>query len=126
MMTYSTNKDFKVEATIPVSVYTTTATGGAVDLVDCASATFVVMTNTAIVGSPVVKLQESDTGTSGWTDIDASQIVGSLPEFPIEALTTVTNIGYIGYKRYVRATFASGTSGTWGILVVKGYLRSTA
>lgn len=125
-MIYSTNKDIQIESTLPISAYTTTGTGEAIDLIDCSSASFFVMTQTAIVGTPKLKFQESDNGTSGWTDIADEHLIGDMPEFPITATATSTAVGYAGYKRYVRALFTDGTSGTWGVHVVKTFLRSTA
>lgn len=102
--------------------YSATTKGTAVDLRDFDSAAVVVNTG-AITSSGVyaVSVQESDTTTDGdFADVDASDLVGSLPT--ALAATSAYKVSYIGTKRYIRAviTKTSGTSIVAGAVVVLG------
>lgn len=97
-------------------------TGDPVDLKGFDSVAFVVNTG-AIAGSGnmTVKLQESDTTTSGdFTDVDADHLQGAIAD-PLVA-NTATKLGYRGFKRYLRAvlTLNSGTSVSTGALFILG------
>ena len=85
--------------------------GAAIDTLGAGRLAFVVNTG-AIAGSGDfgVKLQESDTGSSGWTDVAADKVDSSAPA-TLEADSTY-RLGYRGWKRYVRLslTKAGGTS----------------
>lgn len=64
----------------------------------------------ASAGDFGVTLQESDTGTSGWTNVAAAQIDTTAPA--TLAADSAYRLGYRGFKRYVRLslTKAGGTS----------------
>ena len=85
--------------------------GLSIDTLGAGRLAFVVNTG-AIAGSGDfgVKLQESDTGTSGWTDVAATQVDSTAPA--TLAADSAYRLGYRGWKRYVRLalTKASGTS----------------
>jgi hypothetical protein len=102
--------------------YSATTKGTAVDLKGFNSAAVVVNTGAITSsGKYVVSVQESDTTTDGdFSDVDASQIVGSLPSEL--AASSSYKVGYIGNKRYIRAviTKTSGTSIVAGAIVVLG------
>ena len=55
-------------------------------------------------------LQESDTGTSGWSNVAADEMDSSAPA--VLAASSVYRLGYRGYKRFVRLSLTreSGTS----------------
>lgn len=96
--------------------------GQTVDLRGYDSATVVVSVG-AITGSgasSAVSIEESDTGTGGWTDVADADILGTEPG----ALTANSDyqFGYIGDKRYVRAVFALGAATNVAVsaMVVRG------
>jgi len=111
-----------VEQTLAPVDYAATTKGTAVDLLGFNSAAVVVNTGAVTsAGLYVVKVQESDTTTDGdFTDVDADDLVGTLPSSL--AATSTYKQGYIGHKRYIRAviTKTSGTSIVAGAIVVKG------
>lgn len=119
--TYHDNK--AVQAIAPAVVAAST-NGTTVDLKGFDSALFVVNTGAIdAAGDFGVKLQESDTGTSGWTDVAAEDLLGGAPA-TLEA-NAAYRIGYIGSKRkrYVRAvaTKAGGTSIALGVVAILGH-----
>lgn len=96
--------------------------GSAVDLKDFASALVVVNTG-AIVGAGDfgVKLQHSDTSTSGdFVDVPADDVKSNAPA--TLAADSSYKLGYIGSKRFVRVslTKTGGTSIAAGAVVIKG------
>ncbi|WP_042246308.1 hypothetical protein [Paracoccus sp. PAMC 22219] len=101
-------------ATVPAlapAVQTAAAQGAAVDLNAKGGVAFVVNTGAiAGAGDFGVTLQESDTGTSGWTVVAAGQIDSNAPA--TLAADSAYRLGYRGWKRYVRLslTRAGGTS----------------
>lgn len=111
-----------VQALIP-AVQSATATSEAIDLAGYDSATVLINTGAiASSGNFTVKLQESDTTTSGdFTDVAAGNLVGTFPS--ALAADSLYKVGYSGVKRYVRtvATKNSGTSIIAGIFVAKGH-----
>lgn len=85
--------------------------GSAVDLLGSKSAMIIVSTG-AFAGAEVisVKLQESDTGVGGWTDVAAADVQSDAPSQL--AANFSYRLGYLGGKRYIRSyiTWTSGTS----------------
>lgn len=75
-------------------------------------------------GTHTPKLQESDNGTSGWTDVAAGDLIGGFSVVnSAGGGNAVQRVSYIGNKRYIRAvlTVASATNGAFaGVLVVRG------
>lgn len=119
--TYHDNK--AVQAIAPAVVAANT-NGKTVALKGYDSALFVV--NTGAIedaGDFTVKLQESDTGTNGWNDVEAQDILGAIPE-TLEA-NSVYRVGYIGSsrKQFVRAVAVknSGTSIALGVVAILGH-----
>ncbi|MFJ1293241.1 hypothetical protein [Paracoccus yeei] len=93
------------------AVQAAAAQGPAIDLLGAGRVAFVVNTGeVAGSGSFGVTLQESDTGTSGWSNVAADEMDSSAPA--VLAASSVYRLGYRGYKRFVRLslTRASGTS----------------
>lgn len=119
--TYHDNK--AVQAIAPAVVAANT-NGTTVDLNGFDSALFVVNTGAIdAAGDFGVKLQESDTGTSGWTDVAAEDLLGGAPA--TLAANAAYRIGYIGSKRkrFIRAvvTKAGGTSIALGVVAILGH-----
>jgi len=110
-----------VAALIP-AVQSATATSAAIDLQGFNAAEVLINTGAiASAGDFTVKLQESNTTTSGdFTDVAAADLLGTFPASL--AADSVYKVGYKGPKRYIRtvATKNSGTSIIAGIMVVKG------
>lgn len=116
--------DNKAVQAIAPAVLAANTNGVSIDLKGFDSALFVINTGAIdTAGDFTVKLQESDTGTSGWTDVDAADLLGSVPA--TLAANTAYRIGYIGSKRkrYVRAvaTKAGGTSIAAGVVAILGH-----
>lgn len=90
------------------AVQTANVNGLAIDTKGFGSLAFVITTG-AIDSAGVfnAKIQDSDTGTSGWTDVPAELVTGSFSG-PLAANST-TKAGYIGYKRYARLVLTKGT-----------------
>ncbi len=116
--------DNKAVQAIAPAVLAANTNGASIDLKGFDSALFVINTGAIdAAGDFTVKLQESDTGTSGWTDVDAVDVLGSVPA--TLAANAAYRIGYIGSKRkrYVRAvaTKAGGTSIAAGVVAILGH-----
>ncbi|MBL4919321.1 hypothetical protein [Szabonella alba] len=94
-------------------------TGPAIDLLGVGRMAVIVNTG-AITGDGDfgATLQESDDGSTGWTDVDAAQIQSDAPA--TLAATTSYRLGYLGWKRHVRLslTKAGGTSMQVGAVAV--------
>ena len=103
---------------------TASANGTAVDLLGFGEAAVLVTIGTWTDGTHTPKLQESDNGTSGWTDVAAGDLIGSFSVVnSAGGGNAVQRVSYIGNKRYIRAvlTVASATNGAVaGVLVVRG------
>ncbi|ABA04742.1 hypothetical protein Nwi_1624 [Nitrobacter winogradskyi Nb-255] len=116
-----------VQALAP-AVQSATIKGETVDTAGFESCAFVINTG-ATAGSPApsftAKLQESDTTTDGdFTDVDATHLVGTLPDSLEESSTYKQS--YIGHRKYARVvvTKNSGTSIAAGAVAVLGHARS--
>lgn len=113
-------------AVLAPAVVSATDTSAALDLQGFNSASLIVQTGAIVsAGDFTVKLQESDTTTSGdFEDVAAGDLEGSLPD-TLEA-DSIYKIGYTGSKRYVRAvsTKNGGTSIALSITLVKGHPES--
>lgn len=111
-----------VVSLIPAAI-AATASGAAIDLQGFNSAEVLINTGAiASAGDFTVKLQHSDTTTSGdFTDTAATDRLGSFPASL--AADTVYRVGYKGGKRYIRhvITKNSGTSIITGIVVLRGH-----
>ena len=101
------------------AVQTAAAQGAAIDLLQTGSVAFIVTTGeVAGSGNFGLTLQESDTGTSAWANVDAEQMDSNAPA--TLAASSAYRLGYRGWKRYVRLslTRASGTSIAAGAVAV--------
>ena len=110
------------QAIVP-AVKTAAENGTTIDLQGFGSALFSINTGAVVAdGDFGVKLQESDTTTSGdFTDVTAGDILGDV-DATLEASSTY-DLGYTGRKRYVRlaVTKAGGTSIAIGAVAVLGH-----
>lgn len=108
------------------AVQAAATTGAAIDIKGFGSLAIVVNTG-AIVGDADfgVKLQESDTTTSGDFTDAAADVVDSNAPATLEASSSY-KLGYRGFKRYVRLalTKAGGTSIAAGAVAVLGQAQS--
>lgn len=105
------------------AVQAAAATGPAIDLLGFESVTFAVNTGAIAGGGDFgVKVQESDTTTSGdFTDAAAAVVDTDAPA--TLAAASSYKLGYRGSKRYVRLalTTAGGTSIAAGAVAIKGH-----
>lgn len=107
---------------IAPAVHTATVTATGADLQGFNSAEIIINTGAvAEAGVLVPTLQESDESGSGYTDVAATDLLGTLPAEL--AAATAYKVGYRGSKRYIRAvlTKGTGTSVAAGVVVIKGH-----
>jgi len=91
-----------------------TANGTAVDLLGYGSAVVLVSFGNWTDGTHTPKIQESDSGSSGWTDVAAGDLTGGFTAVSSGAGgNAVQRVGYIGNKRFVRPvlTVSGATTG---------------
>lgn len=103
------------------AVLSATNTSAAIDLAEFGTCALIINTGAiASAGDFTPKLQESDNGSTGWTDVAASDLIGEFPA-SLEA-DGVVKVGYIGNKRYVRTVLTKngGTSIAAGAVLIKG------
>ena len=113
--------NLSVVSTVVPAVQTATGNGTEVDLQGFGSAALLVQTGAiASAGDFSIKLQESDVSGSGYTDVAATHLIGTLPATLLAS--TVYEQGYRINKRYVRAvvTRAGGTSIALGATILRG------
>lgn len=108
------------------AVKTAAGVGPAIDLQGFESVAFIVNTGAiAASGDFGVKLQESDTTTSGdFTDVAADYVDSTAPA--TLAASSAYKLGYRGFKRYTRLslTYVGGTSIALGAVAVLGDAHS--
>ena len=102
---------------LPSASRSAAATGTVIDLKDARRIVFVVNTG-ASSGDFGLAIEESDTGTSGWTLASEHQTQSDAPA--VLAAESVYRLGYLGWKRYVRLALskAGGTSVQIGAVAV--------
>ncbi len=110
---------------VPVAQTATTAlTTNGVDLVGFDGAMAIINTGAiASSGDFSVKLQESDTNSSDFTDVAAADLDSDITTTASLAANSTYRIGYKGSKRYINVIFVknSGTSIVAGCVILKGY-----
>lgn len=102
----------------PVARTDGTANGTAVDRVvsgGTGDAVLLVSTGTITDGSHAVKVQESADGSTGWTDLAAGNIQGSMPTVVAANDDTMFEVGLRPTLRYLRAVATSTGSTTGGV-----------
>jgi hypothetical protein len=95
-----------------------TANGTAVDRVvsgGTGDAVLVVSTGTITDGSHAITVQESADGSTGWADVAAANIQGSLPTVVAVNDDTMFEVGVRPTQRYLRAVATSTGSTTGGV-----------
>lgn len=112
-----------VQALAP-AVQASATTGSAIDVKGANRIAIIVNTGAiASAGDFGVKLQESDTTTSGdFTDVAAAQVQSDAPA--TLAAASAYRLGYLGFKRYIRValTKAGGTSIVAGATAIRSDL----
>ena len=93
------------------------ANGTGVDLQGSESAVVMFSLGALTDGTHTPKVQESDASGSGYTDVAAADLIGSLSAM---TANSIQQVGYIGNKRYIRAvlTVAGATTGALSSAVV--------
>lgn len=108
-----------VSQAIAPAVLAASANGVTIDLQGNQRVAFALTTGAIdSAGAFGAKLQESDTGTSGWADAPAAHVQSDAPA--TLAADSAYRLGYVGWKRYVRLvlTKASGTSIAAGAVAI--------
>ncbi|WP_112311830.1 hypothetical protein [Pseudogemmobacter bohemicus] len=111
--------DIKVVPALAPAVLAANANGVAIDLLGNQRVAFAVNTGAIeAAGAFGVKLQESDTGTSGWADVAADQVQNNAPA--VLAAASAYRLGYLGWKRFIRLvlTKTGGTSLAAGAVAI--------
>lgn len=114
---------------IRIAARTTTATGTAVDLLDCATATVLIPVGLRTDGTFTFKLQES-MDNSTFTDVAAADLDGSFTVVNGATVDeTVYKVGYTGVMRYIRVvctvTASPSTGCVVGAYVIRGSHKYT-
>ncbi|QTI79013.1 hypothetical protein IAI58_15465 [Roseomonas marmotae] len=109
---------------LPPAARIANTNGNAVDLLGFGTAAVFVTFGAWTDGTHTPKLQESDNGSTGWTDVAAIDMAGSFSAVSSAAgQNAVQRASYIGNKRFIRPvlTVASATTGAIvGVHVVRG------
>jgi hypothetical protein len=109
---------------LPPAARTANTNGTTVDLLGYGTAAVLVTFGAWTDGNHTPKLQESDNGSTGWTDVAAVDMAGSFSAVSSAAgQNAVQRASYIGNKRYIRPvlTVAGATTGAIvGVHVVRG------
>lgn len=109
---------------LPPAARNATANGTAVDLLGFGTAAVLVTFGAWTDGTHTPKLQESDNGTSGWTDVASIDMAGSFSAVSSAAgQNAVQRASYIGNKRFIRPvlTLSGATTGALSsVQVVRG------
>jgi hypothetical protein len=100
---------------------TTTQTGATVDTLSYQSATVILNPNTVTDGVFTPKLTESDSASSGFSDVAAGDLDGA---FAALATGTPQRVGYLGSKRYLRIVITATGSPATGAKFAAGVLLS--
>jgi hypothetical protein len=100
---------------------TTTQTGATVDTLGYQSATVILNPNTVTDGVFTPKLTESDSASSGFSDVAAGDLDGA---FAALAAATPQTVGYTGSKRYLRVVITATGSPATGAKFAAGVLLS--
>lgn len=61
-------------------------------------------------GDFTLGLEESDDGSTGWTDVAAADLSGSFPTLSGSNDNDTHSVGYLGKKKYIRPTIGEPTS----------------
>lgn len=120
----STYDEVSFKASLGPATRTATASGTAVDAGangGMQEIVLVVATGTITDGSHAVKVQESDDGSTGWADVAAGNLQGSLPTVVAASDDTVFEVGVRPTKRYVRAV-STVTGATTGGLYAAAFI----
>src|SRR5438874_2352905 len=119
------NRDIRLELDPQVSV-APQSIGGAVngtgiDLSVC-DAALVILNNGAATTGATVKIQESDSLASGYTDCADSDLIGLTLNSGgvLQTASTIVKVSYVGTKRFVRVITTAGTAALFSAEVVRG------
>ncbi len=114
-------RDLDLVVALPFGAYTTAQTGADVPL-DQISGVGIYVIPTAIAGTHLPTVEESDDGTTGWSAVDPANLIGAFVNL---SANTPQKISYIGLKTHIRITStSSGGTGNFGVLIAKMFHRS--
>jgi hypothetical protein len=89
---------------------------------DFRSVFFIVQTGTVTDGSHAVTLQDSADGSTGWANVDASTLQGSLPTITSADDDVLFQFGHLLQKQYVRLVVTTTGATTGGIFAASAVL----
>ena len=105
---FDSKNDTKILKTIIPQTTAGNVNGDEIDLQGFGACTLIALGDGTAVGT--IKIQETDTTGSGYTDVAADDIIGT-NDNDVNASDTEITIGYIGDKRYLRAVYTQTTPG---------------
>jgi hypothetical protein len=105
---------------LPPVARTASANGSAADLLDCRTAWIVAQSGVVTDGTHVVKVQESDDGST-WNDVASGDLIGGSMQFTDAFDNFILKSKYIGDKRYVRAVLTVSGATTGAVISVLIY-----
>jgi hypothetical protein len=95
-----------------------TVTGTAVDMAGTGNsfrtAMLLVIAGAVTDGTHTVSLEESDTGSSGWTAVGAGDLQGTLTAVTTANANSVQRQSYVGGKRFLRGSVVTTGATTGG------------
>lgn len=107
---------------------TGTVNGTAVDTAvfgnNCREVLFIITTSTMTNGSHVITVEESDTVGSGYTAVDPSRVMGTLPTMTNTDSDTFFSFSVRPIKRYVRLVTTITAGATGGIYSAKALMAN--
>jgi hypothetical protein len=94
-----------------------TVSGSAVDLGAYGADSGIATISAGVItdGSHVVSLEESDTGTGGWSAIPAGRLTGTPPTLTSGNSNTLAEVGFESAKQFVRVTLVTTGATTGGL-----------
>lgn len=122
------SRDIRLELSPVVSV-APQSIGGAVNGAEVdtagAEAILIVLNSGAATTPATVKVQETDTTGSGYTDVADTDLIGMTGNTSGVAQTasTVVKVSYVGNKRFIRVITTAGTAALFDAMVLKGHMR---
>jgi hypothetical protein len=110
------------QSVVPQSAGAVNGTG--IDLAG-AEAALIILSNGAATTPMTVKIQESDSLASGYTDVADTDLIGMTGNASGVAQTasTIVKVSYIGAKRFVRVITTAGSAALFDAVVVRAHLR---
>ncbi len=101
----------------PPQTVTGVATGSQVDLIGAGAAYVILSIGNVTDGSYTIVVQESNTSSSGQTDVAAASLSGAFTVFGTAGSSTTQVVGYQGNNRYINTKVKFATLATTGAII---------